>query len=133
MIVAPLEERHRQLIEIVARAFAATGHWPLFAHVEAALDHEHGLLFDDVIADVPPGLVWSPAGYGPLAEVRASVAALAAVGAVADDLDHYVTLVRHAAAVERKYLPGPLEQQELPLSASEVVETAGLAGDDGQA
>jgi hypothetical protein len=131
--VALAVDNYRRLIEIVARAFGAIGQWPLFPHVEAALDHEYGLVFDEVISDVPPGLVWSPGGYGPLAEVRASFAALAAIGALAEDLDRYVALVRRAATTERDYTPGPLERPDLRVSASNVVETAALDDDDKQA
>jgi hypothetical protein len=129
----PLEERHRQLIRVVAHAFAQVSQWPLFPHVEAVLDHEHGLSFEDVVADLPQGLVWSPAGYGPQAEIRASVAALAAVGAAHDDVERYIAIVRHAASVEREYLPGPLEQPDLRLSAEDVMRVAATSANDPQA
>lgn len=125
-----LEERHRSLIGVVANAFAKVSQWPLFPHVEAALDHDYGVSFDYAVADLPPGLVWSPAGYGPQAEVRAAVAALAAVGAATEDLERYVAVVRQAAAAEREYLPGPLEQPDLRINAEDVMSSTGTRADD---
>jgi hypothetical protein len=132
MKVGPLEERYRSLILVVADAFAAVDRWPLYPYVETMLDHEHGLSFEGLIAELPPGLVWSPQGYGPQAEIRVSVAALAAIGVLAEDLRRFVALVRHAAAVERDHVPGPLEHWDLRLSSSDVVTTAMPDGDDGR-
>ena len=100
MEIPPLETRHRLLIETVAGAFAEIDQWPHYPYVEAVLDHDHDLAFADVIGDIPPGMVWSPSGYGPQAEIRTSVTALAAVNVQGDDLERFVKLVGHAAERE---------------------------------
>lgn len=109
------EERHLTLISIIGDVFARFDQWPLYPYVEATLDHDHGLAFDDVIADMAPRSVWSSSGWGPQAEVQASVAALAAVDALQDDLERFLSLVRLIADAERGHVPSPVDLESSSL------------------
>jgi hypothetical protein len=115
-----LQHRHRALIGILADALAETDAWPFYPYVEAMLDHQHGLAFDDVMSDMPLRMAWAQSGYGPQSSVMASVAALAETDFNRDELEHYVAVVRYAAEAERGYLPSPQGQPELRLPADEV-------------
>jgi hypothetical protein len=128
--VVSFEERHLRLIEIVAEVFAASGRWPKYAYVEAVLDHKHGLNYDDVIVDLPARTVWSPSGVGPQSEVIAGVPALAAIPALADDLQRFLAVVAMLAARELEYTPAVDAPRELSVSGADVLAAGGIdAGD----
>ncbi len=75
--MAPLEERHALLIKVVADALARCSAWPRYDYVDAILDHEHGVVIADALADLPREFAWPQSGHSPQSLIVATVAGLA--------------------------------------------------------
>jgi predicted KAP-like P-loop ATPase len=119
----PPKAAERRLLEVLYDAFLEHGAWPQYANVEAILDRDHRVELEDVLADLPIGLLWpDPAASQQIhdqQELAPTLYGLTFVDTARADVSLFVELYRWGAKRRRDYVPPPTESQELLVSAVE--------------
>lgn len=118
-----------RLLEVVYDGFSQTAAWPTTSYVDAVLDREHGLDFDDLLRGMPSGVVFADPSYTDHSHVRVTAAGLRVVEAATDDLERFVALVRFAAERERSCRPSPDSAVEGSIASDEAHQIWGKSVD----
>ena len=109
------------------------GRWPTFQELDQHLYRAHDLDAARLLPELPPGLLYGVNSGNSMHVAGTTTVGLTAAGAAATgraqrELELFLTVVRHAIALERDYDP-PSDQPELQagLASADVATLLGLA------
>jgi hypothetical protein len=129
----PVDATQKLVLDAIWALLLRAGRWPTFQELDRHLDQLHDLDAADLLRDVPPGLLDGVnAGrvvpVGGTTTIGLTAAGVYATGHAQRELDLFLAVVRHAAAVERAYDP-PADQPNLQagLTAADVATVLGLS------
>jgi hypothetical protein len=125
MRLAELSPAQVELLRIAYAAFRDSAEWPTLAYVDGVIARQDGLDIDDLLADMPAGVVRADGNYVSTSSlVEVTVAGLSLIEEARSDLDQFVALVRRCADLERSSKPDPRGGGTIAVSRSDVAPDA---------
>ncbi|TCB94453.1 hypothetical protein E0H26_21285 [Micromonospora zingiberis] len=106
-----LAEDQQKLVEEIWYFLVDMDRWPTFAELDRRMYRDHGIAETDaILVRLPAGLVSgysarSPASLDDATEIFLTVAGICATGSGRRELNLFLAVVRHAAVLEREFLP----------------------------
>jgi hypothetical protein len=124
--VPELTDHDRVVLDEIWDFLLANGRWPNLVELDRRLYQNHDLQGDDVLPQVPIGLLHSmtvPTAerIADPTEIGLTVAGIHATGRGRRELNLFLAVVRHAADVEREYEPPPGQPDGPPSLTSSAV------------
>ena len=107
---------HKLLLQAVYEVFDPDGSWPVYQHLDARLDQDHGLAIDEVLATMPDGLLRVFTPIRPDTVVALRVAGLMHCDGAEDAVALFLHALKWCIAKERSFRPA---SQQLVLSSAD--------------
>jgi Predicted nucleotide-binding protein containing TIR-like domain len=106
----PPAGRCQQLVEAAWDFASANAHWPSYAELDRWVDRRHDMQIDDVLREMPPGILWgiNPNNFmvpSDSQEIGLTVAGVAACPGTDKVLSLYVEFIQLAAEAEKYWEP----------------------------
>ena len=120
----------QRVLEVTCECWRKDSEWPLYDYVERRIDREYDLVLKDVLATVPPGLVYGLSLHGNLLErLTLTIPGLVRCESATSDVELFIATLGYLAQRQREFLPSSATQVEhLVVESDDVRSNVDLAG-----
>jgi uncharacterized protein (TIGR02391 family) len=108
------------LLQAIYGVFVPDGSWPVYQHLDSVLDQDHDLAIDDVLADMPRGLLRVYDPVRPDSTVALRVAGLLHCDDAEEAIDLFLLALKWCVAKERSFRPAsPTACEQFTLTSAD--------------